>query len=77
VTDIRRVAELVKAKGCILAVDNTFMSSYFQRPLELGADIEFASVTKYYNGHSDVLMGALGCADNACWGVLTMPAGVC
>eukprot|EP00045_Choanoeca_perplexa_P004130 m.35639 g.35639 ORF g.35639 m.35639 type:complete len:480 (+) comp12411_c0_seq1:21-1460(+) len=57
VTDIRRVAELVKAKGCILAVDNTFMSSYFQRPLELGADIEFASVTKYYNGHSDVLMG--------------------
>jgi cystathionine beta-lyase/cystathionine gamma-synthase len=34
----------------MLAVDNTFMSSYFQRPLELGAHIEFASVTKYYNG---------------------------
>lgn len=51
VSDIRAIAERVKARGnCILVVDNTFMSSYFQRPLELGADIEFASVTKYYNG---------------------------
>lgn len=51
VSDIRAIAQKVKQRGnCILAVDNTFMSSYFQRPLDLGADIEFASVTKYYNG---------------------------
>lgn len=57
VSDIRAIAKRVKAHGAILVVDNTFMTSYLQRPLELGADIEFASVTKYYNGHSDVLMG--------------------
>jgi cystathionine gamma-lyase len=59
VTDIKAVCEAVRAvnKDIIVVVDNTFMTSYFQRPLELGADIEFASVTKYYNGHSDVLMG--------------------
>lgn len=39
-------------------VDNTFLSSYFQRPLELGADIAMYSLTKYMNGHSDVIMGA-------------------
>lgn len=39
-------------------VDNTFLSSYFQRPLELGADISVYSLTKYMNGHSDVIMGA-------------------
>ncbi|EDQ84622.1 uncharacterized protein MONBRDRAFT_12618 [Monosiga brevicollis MX1] len=65
VTDIRAVAKLVKAKGCTLVVDNTFMSAYFQRPLELGADIEFASVTKYYNGHSDVVMGLTVTKDEA------------
>jgi cystathionine gamma-lyase len=41
------------------------MSAYFQRPLELGADIEFASVTKYYNGHSDVLMGMTALRDES------------
>lgn len=39
-------------------VDNTFLSSYFLRPLELGADIAMYSLTKYMNGHSDVIMGA-------------------
>lgn len=39
-------------------MDNTFLSSYFQRPLELGADISVYSLTKYMNGHSDVIMGA-------------------
>lgn len=39
-------------------VDNTFLSSYLQRPLELGADIVMYSLTKYMNGHSDVIMGA-------------------
>lgn len=52
VSDIKAIAKQVKAKNkdCILVVDNTFMTSYLQRPLELGADIEYASVTKYYNG---------------------------
>lgn len=39
-------------------VDNTFLSPYFQRPLELGADLVLYSVTKYLNGHSDIIMGA-------------------
>ncbi len=58
IADIRAIAARVKAHGnCILVVDNTFMSAYFQRPLDLGADIEFASVTKYYNGRSCVVWG--------------------
>lgn len=42
----------------VVVVDNTFLTSYFQRPLELGADIVMYSLTKYMNGHSDVIMGA-------------------
>lgn len=42
----------------IVVVDNTFLSSYLQRPLELGADLVVYSLTKYMNGHSDVIMGA-------------------
>lgn len=57
--DIRAIAKLAHAKGAQLAVDNTFMSPYFQNPLELGADIVMHSMTKYINGHSDVVMGAL------------------
>lgn len=57
VTDIRAVAAITKRAGVLLVVDNTFMSPYFQRPLALGADIEFASCTKYLNGHSDCVMG--------------------
>lgn len=56
------VAALVKkahAKGLIVVVDNTFMSPYFQRPLELGADIVVHSSTKYLNGHSDVVGGVI------------------
>lgn len=57
--DIAAVAEIVHQRpNTILAVDNTFLSSYFQRPLELGADIVMHSLTKYMNGHSDVIMGA-------------------
>ncbi|KAI9337059.1 Cys/Met metabolism PLP-dependent enzyme-domain-containing protein [Zopfochytrium polystomum] len=56
--DIKAVAEIAhRHKGVILVVDNTFMSPYFQNPLELGADIVVHSVTKYINGHSDVVMG--------------------
>lgn len=48
---------LTHGSGAILVVDNTFMSPYFQRPLDIGADISVHSVTKYINGHSDVVMG--------------------
>lgn len=57
VTDIRRVSREAKKKGLLVIVDNTFMTSYFQRPLELGADIVVYSATKYYAGHSDILAG--------------------
>jgi cystathionine gamma-lyase len=57
--DIAAVSALCKAKGIMLAVDNTFMTPYFQRPLELGADVVAHSLTKYLNGHSDVVGGAL------------------
>ncbi|XGC80772.1 cystathionine gamma-synthase [Bdellovibrio bacteriovorus] len=55
--DIKKISAIAKAKGIIVAVDNTFMSPYFQRPLELGADIVVHSATKYIGGHSDVVGG--------------------
>ncbi|KAI8826047.1 Cys/Met metabolism PLP-dependent enzyme-domain-containing protein [Fimicolochytrium jonesii] len=56
--DIKAIAEIAHSQpGVVLVVDNTFMSPYFQNPLELGADIVVHSVTKYINGHSDVVMG--------------------
>ncbi|XP_031553934.1 cystathionine gamma-lyase-like isoform X2 [Actinia tenebrosa] len=62
--DIKGVADIVhQHEGVILVVDNTFMSSYFQRPLSLGADVVMHSVTKYMNGHSDVVMGVLATSD--------------
>jgi cystathionine gamma-lyase len=64
ITDIEAVAKVVHAKGGLLVVDNTFMSPYFQTPLSLGADIVMASVTKYLNGHSDVVMGIAACNDD-------------
>lgn len=57
-TDIKAVSEITKKNNLILAVDNTFMTSYLQRPLDLGADLVIYSLTKYMNGHSDVVMGA-------------------
>ncbi|XP_048352035.1 cystathionine gamma-lyase [Sphaerodactylus townsendi] len=65
VIDIQGCADVVhKHKGVILAVDNTFMSAYFQRPLALGADICMYSATKYMNGHSDVVMGLVSVNDS-------------
>jgi cystathionine gamma-lyase len=55
--DIAAIAELRPA-GCVLAVDNTFASPYFQAPLELGADVVVHSTTKYIGGHSDAVGGA-------------------
>lgn len=57
--DIRKTAEAARAKGIVSVVDNTFMSPFFQRPLELGADVVLHSTTKYINGHSDIVGGAL------------------
>jgi cystathionine beta-lyase/cystathionine gamma-synthase len=58
-TDIGAIAEITRARGLTLVVDNTFMSPYFQNPLELGADIVVHSSTKYLNGHSDVVGGVV------------------
>ena len=58
ITDIRGVSQIAHdSPECRLAVDNTFMSPYFQRPIELGADIVVHSTTKYLNGHSDSVGG--------------------
>lgn len=65
IVDIAMIAETIKGSNAKLAVDNTFASPYFQRPLDLGADIIMHSVTKYLGGHSDVVMGALITADEA------------
>lgn len=58
-TDIRAVGDICHQHGIPMSVDNTFMSPYFQRPLELGADIVMHSTTKFLNGHSDGLGGVL------------------
>lgn len=58
-TDIRAVADICHERGVEMSVDNTFMSPYFQRPIELGADIVMHSTTKFLNGHSDGLGGVL------------------
>jgi len=65
IVDIAAVAQAVKPRGVMVAVDNTFMTPFFQRPLALGADVVAHSLTKYLNGHSDVVGGALIFADRA------------
>src|SRR6185437_8923282 len=59
ICDLRACAEIAHAHGAELAVDNTFMSPYFQRPLALGADMVVHSTTKFLNGHSDGIGGAV------------------
>lgn len=59
VVDIAKVAEVAHKHNCLVVVDNTFMSPYFQNPVDLGADLVLNSVTKYINGHSDVVMGTV------------------
>ena len=59
VSDIQAVADKAHEKGALLVVDNTFATPVFQRPLELGADIVVHSMTKYLNGHSDVVGGVV------------------
>ena len=57
VIDIRKLASITKERGLLLIVDNTFLSPYFQNPLELGADIVVHSGTKFLGGHNDTLSG--------------------
>jgi cystathionine gamma-lyase len=57
--DIAAIAEIAKKRNIITVIDNTFMSPYFQKPLDLGADVVVHSTTKYLGGHSDVVGGAI------------------
>jgi cystathionine beta-lyase/cystathionine gamma-synthase len=59
IADIRAVSDIAHRSNCRVVVDNTFMSPYFQRPIELGADIVVHSTTKYLNGHSDSVGGVV------------------
>ena len=63
-TDLRRVIGTGHEAGAIVAVDNTFLSPALQRPIELGADLVVHSTTKYLNGHSDVVGGAVIASDS-------------
>ncbi|MEY3968357.1 MAG: hypothetical protein RL137_1262 [Bacteroidota bacterium] len=65
IIDIKAMADIAKKANAILCVDNTFATPYLQNPLDLGADMVMHSVTKYLGGHSDVVMGALVCNDDA------------
>ena len=65
ITDIRHVAQAAHAIGATVVVDNTFLSPVLQRPLALGADVVVHSTTKYINGHSDVVGGAVIAKDGA------------
>ena len=59
VSDIRQISAIAHAHGCLVVVDNTFASPYLQQPLELGADVVLHSVTKFINGHADVVGGII------------------
>lgn len=65
ITDIRGTAAVARKHGALLVVDNTFASPYLQRPLEMGADIVVHSLTKFINGHSDVVGGMIVTASEA------------
>jgi cystathionine gamma-synthase len=63
ITDVRAIAAAARARGALVVVDNTFLSPALQQPLALGADVVVHSTTKYLNGHSDVVGGAVITAD--------------
>ncbi len=65
ITDLAGVAAIAKAHGILSIVDNTFMTPYLQRPIELGADIVIHSATKYLGGHSDLIAGLVVVKDKA------------
>lgn len=59
ITDIKKCAEIAKKHGLLLVVDNTFSSPYLQKPLDLGADVVLHSITKFINGHADIVGGII------------------
>ncbi len=59
--DLAGIAEVTRSRGILLAVDNTFATPCFQRPIDLGTDLVLHSTTKYLNGHSDMIGGAVLC----------------
>lgn len=59
ITDIKAAAEIAHKYGLVVVVDNTFCSPYLQRPLDLGADVVFHSMTKFLNGHADIVAGII------------------
>ncbi|WP_129657164.1 trans-sulfuration enzyme family protein [Rothia uropygialis] len=65
VADIQRIADLAHRNGAVLVVDNTFLTPYLQRPLDLGADMTVQSATKYLAGHGDLLGGVAATNDEA------------
>jgi cystathionine gamma-synthase len=65
ITDLDRACAVGRAAGAVVAVDNTVLTPALQRPLEHGADLSVSSVTKMLNGHSDMIGGAVACADPA------------
>jgi len=67
IIDIQKISSFTKKNNILLAVDNTFLSPFFQKPLVLGADIVLHSATKYLSGHSDIIAGVLitSCQDLA------------
>jgi cystathionine gamma-synthase len=68
ITDIAAVSGIARETGALIAVDSTVATPFLTRPLELGADFVMHAATKYLNGHSDVIAGALACArDDALW----------
>ncbi|NTW52701.1 MAG: aminotransferase class I/II-fold pyridoxal phosphate-dependent enzyme [Chlorobiaceae bacterium] len=64
ISDIRALSAIARERNILVAVDNTFSSPYFQRPLDLGAHIVVHSTTKYIGGHSDVIGGAVVTSDD-------------
>jgi methionine-gamma-lyase len=65
ITDIAECAKIAKQNNLILVVDNTFCSPYLQRPLDLGADVVFHSMTKFINGHADIVAGIIAAKDES------------
>lgn len=65
ITDLKALKKIASDKGILTCVDNTFMSPYFQNPLDFGIDMVVHSSTKYINGHSDVIGGCIITSDNA------------
>jgi len=70
ITDIKKASEIAHKHGLIVVVDNTFCSPYLQKPLDLGADIALHSLTKFINGHADIVGGALVAKDKEIYNLL-------